>query len=264
MPYTTNDGIRIFYDVEGSGTPLVMHVGFLGSAEDWRREDTPYTAALRERYQVILLDPRGQGQSDTPHDPAAYSHAARTGDVLAVADAVGADRFHFWGYSMGGTVGFNLATHYPERLLSLISGGANPTWDMGNPADIPIYQWLQRGMDGFVEEWERELGPLPAGVRERYLGSDARALIAAVEGMEGPEAVVAALPTMQIPALLYAGTEDYPEPVEKAAQVMPNATFIPLDGLNHPQAFRRHDLILPHVLDFLERVDQSVDQRADA
>ena len=229
----------------------------MGSLEDWRREDTPYTAALRERYQVILLDPRGQGRSDKPHDPGAYTHAARMGDVLAVGDAVGADRFHFWGYSMGGTVGFTLAAHYPERLLSLISGGANPYQSQVDLDESPIYRWLQRGIDGFVEEWERATGPLPKGARERWLAEDANALIAALKGAESPRDVVAALPTMKVPALLYAGTEDYDEPIEQAAQVMPNATFVALEGLNHPQAFRRHDLILPQILEFLEGVDRA-------
>ena len=41
MPYATNDGVRIHYEVEGNGTPLVLHIGFLGSLEDWREKERP-------------------------------------------------------------------------------------------------------------------------------------------------------------------------------------------------------------------------------
>ena len=153
------------------------------------------------------------------------------GDVLAVLDEGGVRRAHFWGYSMGGPW-IPWPAAIPDRLLSLISGGANPTWDMGDPADIPIYQWLQGGHGGFLEAWERETGPFPKGARERWLALDADALIAAMRGEDGPEDVIRALPGMQTPALLYAGTEVLSDEVEQAATMMPDATFIALEGLD--------------------------------
>ena len=92
MPYASNEGVRIHYEVEGSGPPLFLHVGFLGTLEDWRREDTRYVEALRDAYRLVLLDPRGQGRSDAPHDPSAYTLDQRVGDVLAVLDAEGIER----------------------------------------------------------------------------------------------------------------------------------------------------------------------------
>lgn len=78
MPYATNDGVRIRYEVVSSGPPLLLHSGIVGSAEDW--VDDGYVAALQDRYQLVLLDPRGQGQSDKLRDPAAYTakHRVRT------------------------------------------------------------------------------------------------------------------------------------------------------------------------------------------
>jgi hypothetical protein len=64
MPYATNDGVRIHYEVEGSGPPLFLHIGFLGSLDDWCRADVRYAEALRDTYRLLLLDPRGQGRSD--------------------------------------------------------------------------------------------------------------------------------------------------------------------------------------------------------
>jgi pimeloyl-ACP methyl ester carboxylesterase len=163
MPYVTSDGVRTRYEVEGSGPPLVLHIGFLGSLEDWSREDAAYTQALRDTFQLILVDPRGQGQSDKPHDPQSYALDARAGDILAVLDELGIDRSHFWGYSMGGSVGYMLAARHQNRLRSLIVGASHPWWEPPGPEKDQLYRWLANGMEAFVAEWERVLGPLPPG-----------------------------------------------------------------------------------------------------
>jgi hypothetical protein len=90
VPYADNDGIRIHYEVEGVGPPLMLHHGFTISLEEWRRFG--YVDALKSEYQVILIDARGHGASDKPHDPAAYEMARRAGDVVAVLDDLGSTR----------------------------------------------------------------------------------------------------------------------------------------------------------------------------
>jgi pimeloyl-ACP methyl ester carboxylesterase len=64
MPTTINDGLRIHYEVVGSGEPLLLYHGLTGSGERWR--DTGYIAGLAEAYRLILIDARGHGQSDKP------------------------------------------------------------------------------------------------------------------------------------------------------------------------------------------------------
>ena len=66
----------------------------------------------------------GLDESDKPHSTEAYTWDHRVADVLAVLDALSVDRTHFWGYSMGGRIGFDFAVRNPNRLLSLILGGA--------------------------------------------------------------------------------------------------------------------------------------------
>lgn len=100
MPFANNDGIRIHYHVEGSGPPVVLHAGFTVDLEAWY--EWGYVDALRPEYRLILIDPRGHGKSDKPHDPAAYEMSLRAGDVLAVLDNLGLQQAHYIGYSMGG------------------------------------------------------------------------------------------------------------------------------------------------------------------
>jgi pimeloyl-ACP methyl ester carboxylesterase len=265
VPYASNDGVSIYYEVEGSGPPLALHVGFLGSLEDWRREDTRYVQALRDAYRLVLLDPRGQGRSDAPHDPSAYTLDQRVGDVLAVLDAEEIARAHYWGYSMGGWVGFSLGASAPDRIVSLVLGGADPFEQGSGPIEDDAWLRLFRqGMPAFVAEWERRDPNMPAIMRDRWLALDARAMAAAQEaGLTAPS-LEAVLPTIRTPALIYYGTDDYPNRLpDQAAAMMPNATVVALDGLNHAQAIRRSDLVLPHVTAFLDRVTRGTAGFAD-
>ena len=61
VPYANNQGVRIHYEVEGSGPPLILHHGSFGSGLDWR--EFGYTDALKQDHQLILIDARGHGAS---------------------------------------------------------------------------------------------------------------------------------------------------------------------------------------------------------
>ena len=74
------------------------------------------TRTYKADRQLILLDARGHGASDKPHDPAAYDLRLRVGDVTAVLDDLEIRRADYFGYSMGGWIGFGLAKHAPVRL----------------------------------------------------------------------------------------------------------------------------------------------------
>ena len=68
-----NEGVRIHYELEGDGPALVLHHGFSGSLRHWYMNG--YVEALRRTYRLILVDARGHGESDKPHDPASYALA---------------------------------------------------------------------------------------------------------------------------------------------------------------------------------------------
>ena len=261
MPYAANNGIRIWYEIDGIGPPLVLHIGFAGWLENWT--DAGYVAALRESYRLVLLDPRGQGRSDGPHDPAAYSAGHRVGDVLAVLDAAEIDRAHFWGYSMGGHVGYALGRLVPDRITSLILGGATPFGGYPRPiAGDEMLDGLREGMAGLAALWEAEYPDcwLSPGERERTLACDAEALATARRAhLTEPDLAEDAVAAIRTPGLLYAGTLDEPDPVKRAARLMPNAAFVALQGLDHAQTFERSDLVLPSVRAFLAKLDANVD-----
>jgi pimeloyl-ACP methyl ester carboxylesterase len=106
MPFANNNGVKIHYEVEGEANApvLVMQHGLTSSIETWR--ENGYPANLPQQYRVIMIDARGHGRSDKPHDPNFYSPQDFTSDILTVMDSLGIKRASYWGYSMGGAIGY--------------------------------------------------------------------------------------------------------------------------------------------------------------
>lgn len=248
--------VRIHYQLEGSGPPLVLHPGFSQSLLEWY--DAGYVDALKRDYRIIILDPRGQGESDKPHSTEAYGERQRVADVVAVLDDVGVERAHFWGYSMGGGIGFYLAKWAPERFSSLALGGYHP---FARPPNVAWSDLLRQGMEVWLAELERGMGPTSAKTRELRLACDAEALAAATL-MPRPS-LEDDLGAMELPALVYCGDQDPAyERAKRAAELMPNATFLSLPGLNHRQAGEHSELVLPHVRAFLQSMSEAPVTRA--
>ena len=113
-------GVRIAYEVVGSGPPLVLAHG-LGYAR-WGWE--PVAPALAEEFTVLLFDNRGIGSSDVPEGP--YSSRAMAEDVVAVLDAAGIERAHLAGTSLGGMVAQEVVIRWPERVDRLVLACTTP------------------------------------------------------------------------------------------------------------------------------------------
>jgi pimeloyl-ACP methyl ester carboxylesterase len=248
MPYADNHGVRIHYQVEGSGSPLVLQHGYLQSIEDW--QECGYTDALKGDHRLILVDARGHGRSDKPHDVAAYRLEHRASDVVAVLDVLGIEKASFWGYSMGGWIGFGVAEYALERLSRLVIGGAQPyAQPQANWREL-VSEGISKGHATFLATFEQMIGTIASSWRARLQGADFEALLASVgEDRVSHEGV---LTQISVPTCLYAGDAD-PRFVEAktAAGVIRGATFLTQAGLNHLEGFVRSDLVLPAVIEFL-------------
>ena len=102
---------------------MLQH-GFTDSLESWY--ELGYVEGLKANYRLILIDARGHGASDKPHHPDAYQRDRNVADITTVLDDLGMTRAHYFGYSMGGRIGFAFARYAPERVHSLIMGGGSP------------------------------------------------------------------------------------------------------------------------------------------
>lgn len=114
----SSDGTSIAYEVAGTGPALVLLHGNGQTRAAWQTQG--YSDRLRKQFTVIAVDLRGSGDSGRPMTPDAYAIDRLVADVLAVADAAGAKRFHIWGHGHGATIARYLAARAPERVSAAV------------------------------------------------------------------------------------------------------------------------------------------------
>lgn len=116
MPILDTGAVRLHYEMEGKPSRAVLLLSnSLGTnLAMW----DPQLPAFREHVRVLRYDSRGHGRSSVPDGP--YSIAQMGQDVLALLDALGIERVHFCGLSLGGMVGQWLAVNAPYRLHNLL------------------------------------------------------------------------------------------------------------------------------------------------
>src|SRR3954468_15526628 len=113
---STDDGVRLYVEKTGDGAPVLFVHEFAGDHRSWE----PQIRALSRRYRCIAYNARGYPPSDVPEDPGAYSQARAVEDAIAVLDALGVDRAHVVGLSMGGFATLHLGLRHPGRARSLV------------------------------------------------------------------------------------------------------------------------------------------------
>jgi pimeloyl-ACP methyl ester carboxylesterase len=246
MAFADNRGVRIHYEVEGEGFPLVIQHGYCDCIETWY--ELGYVDALKDAHSLILVDARGHGASDKPHVTSAYSKELQAADIVTVLDELKVERADYWGYSMGGRIGFALAQYSPDRFRSFILGGA--AGDGRSRIGDRFRKALKAGGAAAIPGL---LGAeLPETLRARLLANDVEALEACRVDSLGYADL---LPGMTMPCLVYAGSADSIYPVVEATVAeMPNVTFFTVSGLGHVEALLRSELVLPKAMDFLRSV----------
>jgi pimeloyl-ACP methyl ester carboxylesterase len=116
-----SDGVKIHYQVEGRGEPVVLIHGLHASAQmNWAAPGI--IADLAKTYRIIALDCRGHGQSDKPEAEGSYG-VKMVEDVVRLMDHLKLRSAHIVGYSMGGMIGLKLAVLHPDRVRSTTLGG---------------------------------------------------------------------------------------------------------------------------------------------
>lgn len=120
MPYAiTDDGVRLYFEETGSGTPVVFVHEFAGDHRSWE----PQIRHFARRYRSIAFDARGYPPSDVPDTASAYSQNRAADDIAGVLDHLGIDRAHVVGLSMGGFASLHFGFRHPARALSLVVAG---------------------------------------------------------------------------------------------------------------------------------------------
>lgn len=117
MPIARAGEIDLEYYVEGSGSPLLMLMGFAGQASSWGE---PFLDAMRAQFTCIRLSNRGTGQSTKPVGQ--FTVRTMADDAKDLLDVIGVQQPHVLGISMGGMIAQEFVLAYPERVNGLVLG----------------------------------------------------------------------------------------------------------------------------------------------
>jgi pimeloyl-ACP methyl ester carboxylesterase len=133
VDYAEVNGISLYFETHGTGRPLTLLHGGLGSGEMFG----PVLPALTERHQVITVDLQGHGRTadiDRPIDIRLMAD-----DIAALIDHLGLDQPDLVGYSLGGGVAFFTASKHPEKVGKLVMTSAHINSD-AMPAEMRALQ----------------------------------------------------------------------------------------------------------------------------
>jgi pimeloyl-ACP methyl ester carboxylesterase len=273
MPVATVNGIDLYYEEHGQGVPLVFVHEFAGEARSW----APQLSFFSRRYRAIAYNARGYPPSSVPDDVGAYSQQQATDDLRGLLDALGIDRAHVCGLSMGGYATLHFGLTYADRARSLVVAGCGygsvlaDREQFRNDAELTAQRFEKEGMGVAAELYSR--GPTrvqfldkdPRGWQEfhdRLAQGSSRGHALTLRGIQMTRPSVFELgdrlEKLEVPTLIVTGDEDEPclEPGVYMKRRIPTAglVVIPKSGhtinLEEPEAFNRA------VLDFLTAVDQ--------
>ncbi len=149
---TAADGTKIAFEVAGQGPTLVLVHGGGQTRRSW--DQIGYVERLSKQFTVVTMDLRGTGDSDKPTGKDSYELDRMIGDIVAVADAAGAKRFHVWGFGHGGTIARYLAARN-ERVASALLVGMT----MG-PAVTGVFK---SAIEAMRDKWQPVIDAQEAG-----------------------------------------------------------------------------------------------------
>jgi pimeloyl-ACP methyl ester carboxylesterase len=226
MAYATaKDGVRLYFEETGAGTPIVFVHEYAGDHRAWE----PQMRHFGQRYRAIVYNARGYPPSDVPPEVTSYSQAHAADDILAVLDHLGLEKAHIAGLSMGGFATLHFGFRHPARALSLtVAGcgyGAEPDQrerfraeaeavadfirDNGMAAFAAKYaygptrvQFENKDPRGFAEFMQQLSEHDPLGARNTQLGVQ--------RGRPSLYDLVDQMRTLTVPTLILTGDEDWP------------------------------------------------------
>jgi pimeloyl-ACP methyl ester carboxylesterase len=273
MPHAAaNDGVRLYYEETGSGTPVIFVHEYAGDLRSWE----PQLRHFGQRYRAVAYNARGYPPSDVPNNPAAYSQDRAADDIAAVLDGVGVRRAHVVGLSMGSLATLHFGLRHSDRAHSLVVAGcgygaekeSRPRFQA--EAEVIAAFIEQNGMQAFAAKYA--YGP----TRVRFENKDPRGFAEFKRMLAEHDALGARLTqlgvqrerpslydltdelkALRVPILILTGDEDWPclQPGLFMKQTIPSAALAVMPNCGHTINLEASGEFNRIVGEFLAQVD---------
>jgi|SRR5690349_7761415 len=271
MPYAELNGVRVNYQLAGSGEPVVLIPGFTTSLHLWHNQVEP----LSRRYRTLTFDLRGHGDSSAPAD--GYGTSDYADDLRQLVEHLNLPRAHLVGASLGGAIAVHLALTRPDLVRSLTLAGAVidgfEGWDEEYGARLRRARKIAQteSVEAAVKDWlthpffraTRDVAEF-AKTAVRYSGagwlSNARA-------PKAPVSDFARLVEIEVPTLVVVGEADV-DPCLATAKALAaraqHARMVLVKGAGHLPAWDNPEEFNRVLLEFLEHVSPAAATAAAA
>jgi len=272
MPHARVNGVKLYYEETGSGTPIIFVHEFAGDYRSWE----PQVRAFARRYRCITFNARGYPPSDVPAPLAKYSQDIHVDDIAGMLDALKIRRAHVVGCSMGGYAAVHFAIRYANRAFSATAIGAG----FGSDPDKRT-QFLQDteaqakrfdslGMPRAVSDYK--VGPSrvqfqnrdPRGFEEFARQFEEHSALGSANTLRGVQAqrptiysLEKSLRRCKVPMLIVSGDEDDNclEPAIFIKRVCMSANLLVVPATGHAVNLEEPDLFNRVLLDFMTAVE---------
>ncbi len=253
--------IQINYELSGKkGAPVVVLSHSLSSSLGmWN----PQMDTLNPHFQVLRYDMRGHGQSDAT--PGAYTLELLAEDVIGLLDALGIDRMHFVGLSVGGMIGQSLALNHAKRLRSLalcdtaaiVPAEAQPIWEER------FDKVRKKGIEALVEEtmerwftpaFLKKNPPIVSLIRKQILDTPVAGYLGCAEAIRRLN-YLNRLSEIKLPTLIMVGEDDPGTPVSASqaiCELIPGSRLVILPSARHLSNVEQAEAFNAALLTFLK------------
>lgn len=265
MPKTKIGNIEMYYEVHGSGEPIVLIHGLSVDSSAWLNQ----VSVLSQNYQVVVFDNRGVGQTDTPDED--YSTEMMADDVVALLKFLNVDKAHILGFSMGGMIAQIVALKYPQLVKSLLLNATAAQFPA--KAKHLVQTWLRmlnenvsletRIREGFLWVYTNEFFEDDEMVRASVNLAIERSHSLSARGFAGQVAALmkhdtrAQISQILVPTLVSIGRDDSFIPIEfseELAAKIPKAELVILEHGGHNCWMEFPEVFNQAVMQFLKGV----------
>lgn len=258
MPNIQINDITIYYEISGSGAPLILLPGLLGTIEsDWRR----FIPSLEKHYRTIAVDLRGHGRTDNP--PLSGKTGAGELDIDRMADdligllnKLGLDKASVLGYSLGGCLGLLAGLNQPGRINALVMHATKFFWDEASvsamAANLNPHALLEKNPRNAQILLQNHSAVYGDNYWQDLMGIAARF----VKTMPAQAPTLKQASEAKFPILVSVGDHDHLVLLEEAIRLvrsLPEGELLVLPATRHPFQTVRPETFLPVVLNFFER-----------
>lgn len=244
-----DDGVNLYYEAHGTGPVVLLTHGFSSTSHMWKGQIEPFS----KKYQLVIWDMRGHGQTDSPTDESLYSEEKTVGDMAALLDHVGAKKAVIGGLSLGGYMSLAFRRAHPDRVSALLiidtgpgfkNDDAREGWNANARKTAARFETegadsLKNRSPEMATSRHRDILGLARAGRNMLTQKDAR--------------IITSLPDIREPALVLVGANDTPflNATDYMAAKIPGAQKVVIPDAGHAANMDQPERFNEAVLNFL-------------